>query len=62
MHVGSGPGLTPRAWGDQVGSETNVITVNNMPLHSHTINAVSDEGDSSSPTNNFPADTKLLDK
>lgn len=57
----AGPGLTTRRLGQIVGNETNTLTVNNLPAHSHTINAITEDGDQSSPTGNFPAGTKLLD-
>lgn len=35
MGVGTGPGLTPRQLGQQVGSDTTTLTVNQMPAHTH---------------------------
>lgn len=58
---GNGPGLQPVAWGQKLGSNTNTITVANMPQHNHTINAVATDGNQSSPQGNIPAGTKLLD-
>jgi microcystin-dependent protein len=45
VHVGSGPGLTPRNWGERSGSETNTLTQNNLPPHTHPLsnNAVDDD-------------------
>lgn len=37
VHPGNGPGLTTRRWGEKGGSETNTMTVNQMPSHTHTI-------------------------
>ncbi|MFD1161722.1 phage tail protein [Hwangdonia seohaensis] len=62
MHAGNGPGLTSRQLGQKFGSETNTLTVNQMPSHSHTVNAVTDDGNQSVPTGNLPAGTKVLDK
>ncbi|WP_418602405.1 phage tail protein [Hwangdonia sp.] len=62
MHEGSGPGLTNRPLGQKFGSETNTLAVNQMPSHSHTVNAVTDDGNQSVPTGNLPAGTKVLDK
>ncbi|RSK39991.1 phage tail protein [Mangrovimonas spongiae] len=60
--IGSGPGLTTVQLGDTGGSETNTLTVSQMPSHNHTVNAVIEDGNSATPTGNFPAGTKLLDK
>ncbi|MDN3645102.1 tail fiber protein [Pontixanthobacter aestiaquae] len=36
--VGNGPGLSPIRWGDRGGSETRVLTLNQLPSHNHTGN------------------------
>lgn len=36
MHPGTGPGLSTRTQGQQGGTETNVLTMNQMPRHEHT--------------------------
>ncbi len=59
---GSGPGLTPRSLSQRSGSETNMLTVANLPAHNHSINAVTADGNTSVPGGNLPAGTKLLDK
>ena len=59
---GSGPGLTPRSLSQRSGSETNMLTVANLPAHNHSINAVTADGNASIPGGNLPAGTKLLDK
>jgi len=57
MHVGSGPGLTPRPIGQRTGSETNTISTNQMPSHTHSggLMASADEGDRADPSAAFPA-------
>ncbi|SDQ85260.1 tail fiber protein [Pseudoxanthomonas sp. CF125] len=39
MHWGNGPGLSQRVIGELGGSETVVLTANQMPAHSHTMSA-----------------------
>lgn len=62
IHAGNGPGLSSKSLGELSGTETNVLSISNLPSHSHTINAVSEDGNESSPAGNLPAGTKLLDK
>ncbi|MBW8359327.1 MAG: tail fiber protein [Weeksellaceae bacterium] len=59
---GQGPGLSPYVVGEIGGSESVTLTTPQMPAHTHTVNAVSSEGNQNSPTGNLPADTKTLDK
>ncbi|RNC88494.1 MAG: phage tail protein [Winogradskyella sp.] len=61
IHAGQGPGLPNYPLGQQGGAVDFTITTANMPSHSHTVTAVSEDGTSSSPTNNYPAQTKILD-
>lgn len=35
IHEGTGPGLTPRNLGARSGSETNVLTYSQLPVHNH---------------------------
>ena len=58
IHKGNGPGLTPRNLGEIGGSETNTLAVNQMPAHSHTLNANSGSARTSAPTNNTLARTR----
>ena len=62
IHHGTGPGLTQKRLGQSSGTETNTLSAENLPSHSHTINAVLEDGNQSSPTGNLPAGTKLLDQ
>lgn len=59
---GNGPGLPSYNQGSKDGSSTNTLTVNNLPSHNHTVNAVVEDGNQSVPTNNLLAGTKVLDK
>ena len=59
---GQGPGLSNRVIGEQFGSELVTLNINQMPLHNHTVNAVTTEGNQNLPTNSLPANTKTLDK
>ena len=57
IHVGNGPGLSPNALGQKGGSETNTLTVNQMPPHSHSLNATTAASASPDPTGNLSANT-----
>ena len=59
---GQGPGLSNKYLGQQFGTETVTLTTAQMPAHSHTVNAVTTEGNQNLPTNSLPANTKALDK
>lgn len=48
MQPGQGPGLSPRTLGEQGGSETVTLISNQMPAHTHTLNASGTTGTSSS--------------
>ena len=61
IHAGNGPGLTNRNLGQKGGTETNTLTVAQLPAHNHSVVAVSTPGNQTSPTNNLPADTNLFD-
>ncbi|MEL7529951.1 MAG: tail fiber protein [Bacteroidota bacterium] len=61
MHAGSGPGRTPRSLGSTGGSETNTLSVPQLPAHNHTAQAKvqtpasKDSGTQQSPAGNYPA-------
>jgi len=57
MHVGSGPGLTPRSQGYKSGTETNTLGTTQMPNHNHTGTVLSStaEGDRTDPAGAYPA-------
>jgi microcystin-dependent protein len=55
MHAGTGPGLTPRQPGDVLGSETVILSADEMPPHSHALATSSEQGDSNRAGNAFLA-------
>lgn len=63
VHEGQAPGgPTNYTMGQTGGSESVTLQITQMPPHSHTVNAVTSDGNQNTPTNTLPADTKLLDK
>lgn len=50
MGWGSGPGLTPRRLGESTGVTEVTLTETQIPAHSHPLTAVSDLGDTQTPT------------
>ncbi len=62
MHAGSSPGLSPRNLGQKGGTETNTLTIAQLPPHRHSVSAVAEDGNQSVATDNLPAGTKVLDK
>lgn len=63
VHEGQAPGgPTNYTMGQSGGTESVTLLVTQMPSHSHTVNAVTTEGNQNSPANALPADTKTLDK
>lgn len=52
---GAGPALTPRVVGEAFGTPSTTLTINNLPNHSHAINASSIAGTTNDPTNNIVA-------
>jgi microcystin-dependent protein len=49
IHVGSGPGLTPKSLGQKAGAETHTLSINEMPSHNHRIQATSTVADRPGP-------------
>lgn len=48
--------------GEVGGVEGVTLTVTQMPAHSHSVNAVTTDGNQNVPTGSLPANTKVLDK
>lgn len=55
IHLGQGPGLSNRVQGSRGGSETNTLTVGQLPSHSHALNATSENGTTPDPSGNLLA-------
>jgi microcystin-dependent protein len=55
IHMGQGPGLSSFVIGQTGGAEAITLTAAQMPSHSHTLNASSQNGSSDTPTGAFPA-------
>jgi microcystin-dependent protein len=55
LHLGTGPGLTPRPIGAKFGTETNTLSVANIPGHSHQALASTAVGSENNPDDNFLA-------
>jgi microcystin-dependent protein len=63
IHFGQGPGLTPYNLGDVAGVEMVQLTVSQLALHSHAVNASTQNGDSATPTSDTVwARSKLADR
>ena len=60
--TGQGPGLSDIMLGELSGSESITLLSNQMPSHTHTLNAVTNNGDGSTPTNSLLAHSGALDK
>ncbi len=60
--IGTGPGLSNIEIGQRGGAPTSTLTVTNLPAHTHTLKGVSEAGNTSNPTNAYPAGTGSLDK
>jgi len=50
IHEGNGPGLSPHSLGQRSGAETVTLTTNNLPSHTHTMNASNDSPSTTNPT------------
>lgn len=55
IHHGTGPGLTPRNIGWNLGSESETLNINQIPSHSHELQASRSEADSFNPAGDVMA-------
>jgi microcystin-dependent protein len=61
IHAGTGPGLSPRRLGSKSGAETVTVTVNQLPSHSHPLQASTDIARTPNPATNVPATSTVVD-
>lgn len=64
IHEGAGPGLSDRRIGSKLGTESETITVNQMPSHAHTLRASGGSATAVAPAGNVlasPGRTRLYD-
>jgi len=58
IHTGQGPGLTNRTLGSKSGTETEALSVSQMPAHTHSLNASNISSTSKTPGGNIQAKTQ----
>jgi microcystin-dependent protein len=58
IHQGNGPGLSQRVMGELAGEEYHTLISTEMPMHNHTVNALSTNGNLKTPTNNIMANVQ----
>ena len=59
MHAGSGPGLSPRRLGVKLGTEKETIPVNELPSHTHTLQANTQAGTEGTAAGATPAQSTV---
>src|SRR5271170_2051308 len=52
---GEGPGLLPYVLGETLGVESVTLLTNQIPAHSHEVNASANKGNKASPIGSYPA-------
>jgi microcystin-dependent protein len=62
VHLGQGPSLSNYQIGQQAGQENVTVILNQLPVHNHTYNAVSDAGEVSAAAGAYLANTGALDR
>lgn len=55
MHAGNGPGLSSRPQGQRAGAENVTLNINQIPAHTHALQASDGFGSSKEPGGNVPA-------
>lgn len=55
LHAGDGPGLSPRRLGSKEGAEQVTLTVNQLPSHTHPLQATQATADNRQPVGHAPA-------
>jgi microcystin-dependent protein len=55
IHMGTGPDGTTYQIGEQAGTESVTLTVQQIPIHTHAMIATADSGGASAPTSNILA-------
>ncbi len=53
IHQGQGPGLSPRALGEEAGREAHTLLQSEMPMHNHLLNVSNAGGALGAPSGNF---------
>lgn len=61
LHQGSGPGLSPRQIGSKGGAENVTLTINELPSHTHPMQATEEPADSPQPDGRLPARSTTVD-
>lgn len=59
IHAGQGAGLTNRPQGQKLGSETETMSLSQMPNHNHTLNGTSSAADNDTATGESLAAAKI---
>jgi len=57
IHAGTGPGLSPRQLGSKAGSENETLTANQLPSHTHPMQASSEAASSPNPPDQVLAES-----
>ena len=60
LHVGTGPGLSPRALGSKGGTEKENISIGQLPSHTHPMHGTTENGPAANPDGNALATSVVL--